>query len=196
MLRIKDHIVFFNHSVSKLPSCERRRELPPIQRSRNLNSLIEGGSQRLGAKYPYDQKTQKGFIGHGEIRVFTFACWATILSALHFGGLSGCGGSTEDVGGNADGGNACNITITEKAEAQALIQSFDVAPQPEEAINALKTGCAASVTDLKTFMEGFLCALGIDSSFATDTDIQNDVDNLANMDTSNLPESCASISSL
>lgn len=97
-------------------------------------------------------------------------------------------------GGSEKG--SCVETYTEKEDIRSLIQSYDMDPLPNEAVTALKAGCAASSTDLEIFMTDFLCAIEASTSFKNDSDIQEDVDNLEHMDTSDLENSCVEIEAL
>jgi hypothetical protein len=91
---------------------------------------------------------------------------------------------------------ACVENYTEKAAIRSLIQSFDVEPQPSAAKEALKSGCAASNMNLESFMTKFLCEIEASTSFNDDSDVQEDVDNLEYMDTSDLEGSCTDIEAL
>lgn len=115
-----------------------------------------------------------------------------IISLCAVGLLSGCGGS--DSGG----------LLTDKASVRNKIQSYDTDSMPTEAVEAIKAGCDAFLTrdvcgcpacscpsDVEVFTDGFLGAIGVDDpALASDSDIQEDIDNLEGVDTSDLEGSC------
>jgi hypothetical protein len=98
--------------------------------------------------------------------------------------------------GTGGAGIQCAFTVITKEATQSLIQSYDTDPLPSAAITALKAGCTASTSVLATLMEAFLCSISADPSLASDSDVQNDIDNLEHMDTSDLSGSCTVIDAL
>ncbi|MBI4125045.1 MAG: hypothetical protein HY466_03825 [Deltaproteobacteria bacterium] len=81
-------------------------------------------------------------------------------------------------------------TSAERENARELIQRLDTNPLSTRATNALAAGCAASTTDLETFMAAFLEDLELDPACAADTSIQNDMGNWEGPDTSDLSGTC------
>lgn len=84
--------------------------------------------------------------------------------------------------------NECTITITDKETARTFLQGEDT--PSANTIQGLKTGCAASSTDVEVFLTTFLCFVGIDPTLVTDSDIREDIDNISAIDLSNLQNSC------
>ncbi len=110
-------------------------------------------------------------------------------------GMVGCGSNTS-TDGDGGTGSSCTETLTTKSEIRALIQSYDTDPPPADAITALQAGCDASTADMDAFTEAFLCSIEATTSFNTDSDIQDDIDNLEHMDSSDISGSCAEINVL
>lgn len=101
-----------------------------------------------------------------------------------------CGSDTTANGSSDEGQGTCTETYSTKEEVQARIQELDTTPLAQATIDAFEAGCAASKTDAAEFMEAFLCSIEASASFASDADVQNDVDNLECIDIDNLQHSC------
>ena len=104
----------------------------------------------------------------------------SVAATLSFG----CGDSSTDM-------NACEgVDVTTAADAVEALQALDVDPTPAAVTNAIEAGCAASTSDTDVFVSAVLCDLGIDPDLASDANVQEAVDNLGGVDTSDIPARC------